>query len=59
MKQGWEVAAWFTDRSTRIASNAIDGKATREQYDQAKAERQAVLDWLDANGYEVPGPYRS
>ncbi|MFD5899636.1 hypothetical protein [Streptomyces sp. NPDC060366] len=58
MKQGWEMAGWFTERSSRIGSDAISGKASREQYDQAKAEREAVLDWLDANGYEVPGPYR-
>jgi hypothetical protein len=59
MKQGWEVAGWFTERSSRIGSDAINGKASREQYDQAKAEREAVLDWLEVHGYEVPGPYRS
>lgn len=59
MKQGWEVAGWFTERTSRIGSDAISGKASREQYDQAKAEREAVLVWLEANGYEVPGPYKT
>jgi len=58
MKQGWELASWVSDRATRIAKDAIDGKATREQYHQAKAERAAVFAWLEANGYEVPGPFK-
>ncbi|MFD5342323.1 hypothetical protein ACFWJY_00755 [Streptomyces anulatus] len=57
MKQGWETAGWFTERATRAASDAIKGKATREQYDQAKAEREAVLVWLENHDFEVPGPY--
>ena len=58
MKQGWLVASWSTDRVTRIARDAIDGKATREQHGQAKAEREAVFAWLEAHGYEVPGPFK-
>jgi hypothetical protein len=58
MKQGWELAAWCGERARRIASAAIDGKASREQYDQAKAEGAAVLAWLEDNGYEVPAPFR-
>lgn len=59
MKQGWDVASWVSDRATRIAKDAIDGKATREQYGQAKEERAAVFAWLEANGYEVPAPFKS
>ncbi|TJZ41211.1 hypothetical protein FCH28_37640 [Streptomyces piniterrae] len=58
MKQGWELASWSTDRATHIAQAALDGKASPEQYQQAKAERTAVLAWLEANGYEVPGPFK-
>ncbi|MDQ0933788.1 hypothetical protein [Streptomyces turgidiscabies] len=58
MKQGWDLAAWSGERARRIASDAIDGKASPEQYYRAKAESEAVLEWLDANGYEVPAPYR-
>lgn len=58
MRQGWELAAWSGERARRIASDAINGKASLEQYHHAKAESAAVLAWLDANGYEVPGPYR-
>jgi len=59
MKQGWEVSSWVTDRVTRAGMDAMDRKATREQYDQAKAERAAVFAWLESHGYEVPGPFRS
>jgi hypothetical protein len=59
MKQGWEVSSWVTDRVTRIAMAAIDGKATREQHSQAKAERAAVFAWLESHGYEVPAPFKS
>ena len=59
MKQGWEISAWSGERARRIASAAIDGKATREQYDHAKAESAAVHAWLEANGYEVPAPFKS
>lgn len=59
MKQGWEVSSWVTDRVTRVARAAIDGKATREEHQQAKAERAAVFAWLESHGYEVPGPFRS
>lgn len=59
MKQGWLVASWSTDHVTQVARAAIDGKATLEQHSQAKAEREAVFAWLEANGYEVPGPYKT
>lgn len=59
MRAGWDVATWTTGRTTRIASAAIDGKATREDYDRAKAEHAAVMSWLEAHGYEVPGAFRS
>lgn len=59
MQAGWDLATWAIDRATRAASAAIDGKATREEYDRVKAERVAVMVWLDTHGYEVPGPYRS
>ncbi|MEV0477064.1 hypothetical protein [Streptomyces prunicolor] len=59
MKAGWELATWAIARATRTASAAIDGKATREEYDRVKAERVAVMVWLDTHGYEVPEPYRS
>ena len=59
MKQGWAVSSWVTDRVTRAGMDAMDRKATREQYDQAKAEREAVFAWLESHGYEVPGPFRS
>lgn len=59
MKQGWEISAWSGERARRIASAAIDGKATPEQYDQAKAESAAVHAWLEAHGYEVPAPFKS
>lgn len=58
MRQGWEVASWSTDRVTRVAMAAIDGKATREEHQQAKAERAAVFAWLEANGYEVPAAFK-
>lgn len=58
MKQGWEMASWFTDRSSRIGYDVTNGKARIEQYQEAKAEREAVLVWLEANGYEVPGPFQ-
>lgn len=58
MKQGWEIASWFTDRSSRIGYDVTNGRAGIEQYQQAKAEREAVLVWLEVNGYEVPGPFR-
>jgi hypothetical protein len=44
---------------TRIAKDAIDGKATREQYNRAKDERAAVFAWLEANDYEAPAPFES
>lgn len=58
MKAGWDVVGWTTGRTTRIASDVLDGKATREDYEQAKAEHAAVMAWLDANGYDVPEPFR-
>ncbi|MEU7206135.1 hypothetical protein [Streptomyces sp. NPDC045470] len=58
MKQGWALASWVTERATCIASDEINGKVRRGQYQQAKAERAAVLAWLEGNGYEVPGPFK-
>lgn len=58
MKQGWMVSSWATERVTRAGMDAMDRKATREQYDQAKAERAAVFAWLEAHGYEVPAPLK-
>ncbi|MFD7867584.1 hypothetical protein [Streptomyces sp. NPDC059783] len=49
------VYAWAQQTSISAAQDAIDGRGSREAWQQSKRQLEAVGRWLTAHGYPVQG----